>query len=162
VFTLSETATFLDHFNYLPFAGAAWQDYYGSLGTGASLDGGNYAYRLNTTFGYNVGPANISLNWRHLPAIRPGSPVNTTPNHTLPYAGYDIFDLNGFFNLPHGLQLRASIANLFDKQPPVSATTNTLTNGVISTLGNDGAGTTNAAYYDTIGRRFSIGLKARF
>jgi outer membrane receptor protein involved in Fe transport len=162
VFTFSMDDTFLDHFNYLPFKGAAWQMYYGSLGTGASLDGGNYAYRLNTTFGYNVGPANISLNWRHLPAVWGGVPQNTVNNHSLPYAGYDIFDLNGFFNLPHGLQLRASISNLLNKQPPTSATTPTLTNGVITTLGNDGAGSTNAAYYDTIGRRFSIGLKARF
>jgi outer membrane cobalamin receptor len=172
VFTFSMDDTFLAHSNYKPCPDSSatcnWQAYYGTLGPGAStsLDGGNYAYRLNTTFGYNIGPANLSLNWRHLPQVRTGVPVNTAINHALPYSGYDIFDLNGFFNLPYGLQLRASIANLFNKQPPTSATTATYTttNGqtYISSLPNDGAGSTNAGYYDTIGRRFSIGLKARF
>jgi outer membrane receptor protein involved in Fe transport len=165
VFTFSMNDTFLDHFDIVPFVGSPVQKYYGTLGPPANLalDPGAYAYRLNTTFGYNVGPASISLNWRHLPQVRTAVPANNTSiNRALPYSGYDIFDLNGFFNLPHGLQLRASIANLFDKQPPTSATLPAITNGAVTTLGNDGAGSTSAAFYDTIGRRFSIGLKARF
>jgi outer membrane receptor protein involved in Fe transport len=104
------------------------------------------------------------LNWRHLPQVNAQVPLDTANNRTLPTSGYDEFDLNGYFNLPYGVQLRAGVSNLFDKQPPTTGSTVPFINaaGQVTTLATSGAGVTDSSYYDVMGRRFYIGLKARF
>jgi outer membrane receptor protein involved in Fe transport len=161
--SVSVNSTFLGNYDTIDAPGAAVKKWYGTLGpTLQGTDPGAYAYRINTSVGYSVGPVNVSVNWRHLPQVHPAVPLGTSTT-TLPISGYDIFDLNAFFNLPHGLQLRAGIQNLFDKDPPTTASTTAIVNGgVTTTLASSGAGQTNPAYYDVNGRRFYIGLKARF
>jgi outer membrane receptor protein involved in Fe transport len=165
VFTISEVATFLGNYDTISFPGAPVSRWYGTLGpTLPGTNPGAFAYRLNTTFGYAVGPANISLNWRHYPQVHPAIPLGTANVHTLDTSGYDVFDLSSFYNLPHGIQLRAGISNIFDKQPPTTGSTTPTVNtaGVTTVLAVSGAGTTNSSYYDVNGRRFFVGLKARF
>jgi iron complex outermembrane receptor protein len=164
-FSLSVNSTFLGNYDTTSAPGAAVQKWYGTRGpTLTGTDPGAYAYKINTTFGYTVGPANISVNWRHLPQVNAQVPLGTVNNRTLPVSGYDDFDLNGFFQLPHGLQLRAGISNLFDKQPPTTGSTVPFisSTGQITTLASSGAGSTDSNYYDVMGRRFYVGLKARF
>jgi outer membrane receptor protein involved in Fe transport len=162
-FTLNIASTFLGNYDTIVGPGQPVQKWYGTLGPNLSgTNGGSYAYRLNTTFGYNVGPANISLNWRHLPKVNAVTSV-APGNLVLPTNSYDVFDLNTFYNLPHNLQLRFGIQNVFDIQPPVTgAKSAQYVNGVLTAVASDGAGSTNPAFYDVMGRRFYIGLKARF
>jgi outer membrane receptor protein involved in Fe transport len=162
-FNLSVVGSFLGNFDTISAPGFDPQKWYGTLGpTLTGTNAGAYAYKLNTSFGYSVGPAFINLNWRHLPRVNaPGSV--SAGNATLPTNAYNIFDLSTNWNLPHGLQARFGIQNLFDVQPPTTgATVGVSVLGVPSTLASSGAGTTNPSFYDELGRRFYFGLKARF
>ncbi|HEY4030071.1 MAG TPA: TonB-dependent receptor [Caulobacteraceae bacterium] len=162
-FSLSMVANFLGNYDTISGPGQAVQRWYGTLGpTLTGTNGGAYRYKLNTTFGYSIGPATFNLNWRHLPQVNAATAV-APGNSTLPTSAYDIFDLTTNWTLPHGLQLRAGIQNLFDAQPPTTAATNAVyVNGVQQTVASSGAGYTNPAFYDPFGRRFFVGLKARF
>ena len=162
-FSLSVVSSFLGNYDTTSAPGIPETKWYGTAGpTLAGTNGGAYSYKLNTSFGYAVGPATFNLNWRHLPQIAAASAV-APGNTTLPTPAYDIFDLNSNFRLPHGLQLRFTIANLFDTQPAITGkTVPVIVNGAPVTLASDGQGATNPAYYDEMGRRFSIGLKASF
>ena len=163
-FSLNVVSTFLINYDTMSAPGQPIQRWYGTMGpTLSGTDpGAGYAYKVNTTFGYAVGPAVISLTWKHLPQVNAASAVSPG-NVTLPTAAYDLFGLNTNWSLPHGLQLRFGIQNLFDVQPPTTgATTAVMVNGAPVTLASDGAGATNPAFYDELGRRFYVGLKARF
>ena len=163
--SISVNSTFLGNYDTISNPGAPVSHWYGTLGpTLTGTNPGAFAYRINTSFGYAVGPASFSLNWRHLPQVNPAIPLGTPNVHTLPTSGYDEFDLSTNWNLPHGLQLRGGIQNLFDKGPPTTgSSTNTVNSqGVVTALGLAGTGSTNSSYYDVMGRRFFIGLKARF
>lgn len=61
-----------------------------------------------------------------------------------------MFDLAARFELNDALTLRAGVENLFDQAPPRV--------GVVPG-GNSAAGTTGD-YYDVLGRRFYVGIKA--
>jgi outer membrane receptor protein involved in Fe transport len=138
-------------FNYLSeyaiqeAAGAPFVNYAGTNGNGGT--GAQFRWKMYTTLGYGVGPANVSLSWRHLPSLK-----NTTPG-ALPNNAYDEFDLAGNIKVRGDVVLRAGVDNLFDADPPIV--------GRIPGV-NNATGFTDAGYYDTVGRRFYIGLKARF
>jgi outer membrane receptor protein involved in Fe transport len=89
-------------------------------------------------------------------------PPPPTPAFNISYnqvPSYFLFNLNGAYHLPTmgGLeaQLYGSINNLFDKQPPIAV-------GVGSFGATNGFGGTNAAFYDTIGRAYKIGIRMTF
>lgn len=164
-FSVSVNSTFLGNYDTINAPGAPVQKWYGTLGpTLTGTNPGAYRYKINTSFGYTVGPASFTLNWRDLPQVNAAVSNNTAGNRTLPTSGYDVFDLNAQFLLPHGLTLRAGMSNIFDKQPPTTGSTIPFVNsaGVITTLAVSGTGSTNSNYYDVMGRRFYVGLKARF
>jgi outer membrane receptor protein involved in Fe transport len=107
-----------------------------------------------------------------------GNPSSTGPADTgangclLDTAAYHTFDLSGTYTLMHRYTLRAGIDNLFDKQPPsTTATTGLLRNpdgtykagGAIALDGLGGFGSgTNTQLYDALGRRFYVGINAKF
>ncbi len=103
-------------------------------------------------------------------------------NATVP--AYDVLDLSVGWSISDTLSLRAGVDNVFDTDPkstgktygystsqPLSAvctgqvvgcqnpTSYTVAN---QSPYNAGLGTTNGGYYDTLGRRYFVGLKARF
>jgi outer membrane receptor for ferrienterochelin and colicin len=130
----------------------------------------------------------IIANNKAVSAGAPGAILSYTPTTEVKVDSYDIFDFNYTWNINKTLTLRAGVSNLFDVEPAVTGTTkgypydpahdtawnaaNTLggvcqgavgcINPTSYSLPNSGAGTTNAGYYDTIGRQYYIGLKARF
>ena len=134
--------------------------------------------------------AAIIANNKAVAAGAPGSILSYTPSSAVEVASYDIFDLNFNWNINKTLSLRAGVSNLFDVDPAITGkttgrpydpsksladNTTALANvcdaaaralGCVSptaySLASSGAGTTNAGYYDTIGRQYYIGLKARF
>jgi outer membrane cobalamin receptor len=163
-FALNVTATVLDHYDTKADPFSAWVKWKGTFGPNLpGLDSGAYDWKLNTSFAYTLGPAMVNLNWRHLPSIK--ATASVFPNNvTMATNAYDIFDLNATYNLPHGMQLRGGIQNLADAMPAITgASVNNFNNlGQLTAIGSSGYGTTNPGYYDALGRRFYIGLRARF
>jgi len=133
----------------------------GSLGpsTGTSLNNGAYSYRLFTTFNYGVGDFTYNLRWRHLPTavseLEASSTVAVTNRGA--ESSYDVFDFTAGWNYNKTLSLRFGIDNVLDT-PPV------ITGRRIEGDANPttGAGVTEAGFYDIMGRRFFLGVKAKF
>jgi outer membrane receptor protein involved in Fe transport len=117
----------------------------------------------NVIMTYMNGPATVTMQARIIgsgrldketPKIGPGDPgydvthVNTS---TIAELGtYTMWNLNGswtFEDIGKGLNIYASINNLFDKQPPFSA---------------GGVGGVNTRFYDAMGRIFRFGVRAQY
>jgi outer membrane receptor protein involved in Fe transport len=113
--------------------------------------------------------------------------LSYAPITNLDVGAYDVFDLSGFWSINDVLSLRFGIDNVFDREPettgrtlgrPYDSSKTPAENAAVMaavcggmpgcvtptsyTLGSSGLGTTNGGFYDTLGRRYYIGLKARF
>ncbi len=142
----------LDKFQVQTAPGNPVVDYAGSTGFDGST-GAQFKWKLFATFGYSLGPADLSLRWRHLPSVKNAARVTNPAATVQDTASYDIFDLAGGFKIADGYSLRAGVDNLFDKQPPIVGRNPGVTSGT---------GFTDAGVYDVLGRRFFVGLKAKF
>jgi outer membrane receptor protein involved in Fe transport len=156
------------YFNWLNYyetqvnSKAPFVDFAGSGGDGTFTEGIStplFRYKTTTTFGYAEGPFSLNLRWLHLPSVKSAAAVTnpTGGNNPFPTGSYDLFDLFGTWKITPAYIFRAGIENLFDKQPLI----NTRTPGV-GQPASSGAGSTYLGVYDVLGRRFYIGLKARF
>ncbi len=115
-----------------------------------------------------------------------GTLLSYTPVTFLPASSYDVFDLTGSWNITDALSLRVGVNNVLDKDPlpiatagiggtalttgyPVGTDLNAVCQGAPGcvnptsySLPVKGLPTSNGGYYDELGRRFYIGLKAVF
>jgi iron complex outermembrane receptor protein len=140
----------------------------GSLGP--NLDGtqqGAFAYKLNSTVSYAVGPATVGLTWIHRPSASSVShavaQANGTTNSTRGPASHDEFDLFGNYTVNDTLSLRAGINNLFDSAPEITGRgTGLVAPGAFPAVASSGQGTTLPGLYDAIGRRFFVGAKIKY
>ncbi len=145
-------------------------DWKGSLGpdAGTSLNNGAYDYRTFTTVNYGRNQWNLALRWRHLPsaidatqAVLNSSATGAGPIPQSTQLGaessYDVFDLTGSWNATRRTTVRFGIQNLFDT-PPVWTGGRTAADNNPST----GSGTTEAGFYDILGRQFFVGVNANF
>jgi outer membrane receptor protein involved in Fe transport len=117
-----------------------------------------------------------------------GTLLTYTPTKLLGTEAYSTFDFSFNWNVNDTYAIRAGVDNLFDKDPPIAGTTTT--NGAnlgypadqwspaglaamcagkpgcvpptSYSLATTGQGTTSGGYYDTLGRRYYIGVKANF
>jgi outer membrane receptor protein involved in Fe transport len=137
-------ANYLDRYAVSPFQGAAYINYTGTVTPTESA----YRDRVLSTFGYSIGPANIGFRWQHLPAAG-GDP--TTPGTSGPLNAYNLVDFFASYALTDSVTLRGGIDNLMNAWP-VWVGANASTTAV---------GTTDLNY-DTIGRQFYLGVKAKF
>lgn len=105
--------------------------------------------------------------------------LNYTPDDSIAAPAWYMFNLTGSWTVNSWLQLRGGIDNLLNKNPAITGATTGWTSaaqvaaacnggapGCTAPLAysapNDGAGTTNAGFYDVYGRTFFIGFKASF
>jgi outer membrane receptor protein involved in Fe transport len=147
-FYINSMMNVLNDFNTQELAGDPLVEWKDTLG-----QGGQFKYRLNTTFGYNFGRnANMGVRWRHLPEIRSANAALDPTTPVLPTESYNIFDLFAGYTFNDRYQLRGGIDNLLDEDPAV----------VGATLTDSNSNSTQAAYYDALGRRAYIGLKIQF
>jgi outer membrane receptor protein involved in Fe transport len=140
-------------------------DYTGTFGTSAlGLQTGAYEWRLLTNVGYKVGPASIGLQWRHLPSVEDsGQASQPTPNTTGNEHSYDLFALNGSFEVTDNFTIRGGVDNLFNRAPPlVNYNTNYDNTGATAGVPTLRGGSYNGSFYDTLGRTFYIGANAKF
>jgi iron complex outermembrane receptor protein len=135
----------------------------GSLGPtpGTSLNNGAFDYKTYTTINYGRGDWNLSLRWRHLPdaldATQVAGPGSNLSTERGAQESYNVFDLSGTFDLNDRMILRFGVDNLFD-EPPVFTGERVVGNTHPST----GSGTTEAGFYDILGRSLFVGLKMNF
>ncbi len=149
--SLNFVLNYLDSFKIQGSPGANFNEYKGSTGTVAT-GGPQFRYKTFTTLTYAGGPFNVGVRWSHLPKVKNGSVV-TSPTLKIQGAdAHDNFDLFAGWKISATYALRLGVDNLFDVDPEVVGFNPGVTNS---------SGITNGSY-DTLGRRFYVGLKARF
>ena len=121
-------------------------------GTEGGPAGSAFRYKMFTTATWANSWGSVGVTWLHLPGAKDASVV-VTPSSTIVGPGsYDEFNLFATWKITHSYELRAGVDNLFDRDPNVVGFTPGVTN----------AGGTTLPDYDTIGRRFYVGIRARF
>jgi outer membrane receptor for ferrienterochelin and colicin len=145
-FAVNSTLSWLSKYDYQPVAGGTT-----NVAKGTLDQGGQYDYRLLTNFSYRVADINLGLQWRHLPAVESAA-KGIAPTTTQQGTGtYDVFGLNASYNMGK-VTFRAGIDNLLNKAPP---SLNYIPGGDSNT------DNTNPSFYDILGRRFFVGVKAK-
>jgi iron complex outermembrane recepter protein len=146
---VNNLASFLNEYNTKATPSDPVLEFKDTLGAG-----GQYKYRLNTTVGYNFagGNAGVGVRWRYLPEVKNGAYVTNRAAPQLPTESYSVFDAFASYSFNERFQLRAGIDNLLNEDPAVVGATPTDSN----------SNTTLAGYYDTLGRRFYVGLRMEF
>ncbi|HEX6997228.1 MAG TPA: TonB-dependent receptor [Gammaproteobacteria bacterium] len=136
-------------------------DWKGTLGPtpGTSLNNGAYDYRLFTTLSYGLDDWSFSLRWRHLPSAEAAQEATTTgPVVNLgAQEDYDVLDFSASWNVRDTVTLRFGIDNVLDEEPVITGGRNELDPNPTS-----GQGTTEAGFYDILGRQLFVGVKASF
>ncbi|CAN5420632.1 TonB-dependent receptor [soil metagenome] len=94
-----------------------------------------------SSLNWSYGPAALGVRWRHVGEVTQFATTNKLD-------AVEYFDLNGSWDLNDSVSIRATVNNLSDEQPVVYSP------GVQAN--------TDPSTYDTLGRRYSIGLTARF
>ena len=159
--TVNSLLNWLRHLKVAELPTDAMVDYAGTNGTTVlGLNSGAYDYRVFTTVGYSVGPARIAVQWQHLPSIEDSAEAILGPTPTTGTPSYNIFHLNGSYQVTEDIGLRFGVENLFNKAPPISGINVDNTQPEID--GNLPGGGFPGAFYDTNGRRFYLGANIRF
>ncbi|MBO9579702.1 MAG: TonB-dependent receptor [Sphingobium sp.] len=146
------------HYRSKELANNPLVDYVGTLGTAQNaLNPGAFRYRILTTFGYGIGPVNVSLQWQHLPSVlQEGAALAPTVINGFP--SYDLFNLNMNVTVTKAVRMRMGVDNVFNKAPPIGGVNTTANVG----LGQLPGGGFNSSFYDINGRRYYLGVTAKF
>jgi iron complex outermembrane recepter protein len=116
------------------------------------VTGGIYTYKINTTVSYSWDGLTAGIFWQHLPSIK-NAAASVSPTTKIQGApSYNLYNLFATYSLSK-YSVRFGIENLMDKQPPAIGYNPGVT---------DASNTTNPGYYDILGRRYYIGVKADF
>jgi outer membrane receptor protein involved in Fe transport len=151
-FNVSSVATILDRFETQDNPTAEIFDAAGTLDQGGQFD-----YRLVTTFNYAFGDSQIGLQWRNYPSVEDDDAARG-PTRILPVDAYNVFNLFARYRISDTMEFRGGIDNLLDEDPPiVGADPGTATLPADRNLGD-----TNSGFYDVLGRRFYVGITMEF
>jgi len=99
-----------------------------------------------------LGPITASVQWRYIGKAIDDDPDTLYGSETMKAQNY--FDLSGSVDASDNLTLSGGITNLFDKKPPLAASTQ---NG-----GNGEQSNTFPTLYDVLGRAFFMSAKLKF
>ncbi|MBO9575954.1 MAG: TonB-dependent receptor [Sphingobium sp.] len=146
-------------------AGGTLLDYVGTTGTGVKgvNFGSSYEWRLFSTIGYTWKGLNLSLQWQHTPSIEDSGDAAffngraAALNNITGTPAYDLFNLNGSYQINRSVRVRFGVDNLFNRKP---ALTGVVTNPNAST--GQLPGGSYSFFQDTLGRRFSLGANVKF
>jgi iron complex outermembrane receptor protein len=134
---------YLDSFKRRVGPGAPLLDYKG-------FAGGYYEWKSYLNFSYAVGPVAGGLRWRHLPSVKAQDYLVAPCTATRCFAdtpSWDQVDLYGSYKVSDTFDVRLGVDNALDKDPPV-------VRGI--------PGNTDPQNYDILGRRYYLGVTARF
>jgi outer membrane receptor protein involved in Fe transport len=126
-----------------------------------------HKFRVTWTSPWDV---DLSLAWRHFSGVdfdantdnsllnggACGGPCDDLPDNHIP--AYDYFDLSGDWQVREGVDLRAGVNNILDKNPPL-LDTNILGASSLAGFGN---GNTYPGVYDALGRAIFVGATIKY
>lgn len=131
-------------------------EYAGTFGPqGNGLSRGSYRYRMLNTLSYAIGGANVSFGWRHLPSIKSVSYAQNPATTSVGAKSYNLFNLNGTYELTSNVTVRAGVDNLFDQAPPLEEQNLGLPSFLLP-------GGSYSNQYDLYGRRLYVGVNMAF
>ena len=164
-FTLNSVFNYLITLKSAGLPTAPLIEYAGTLGpTGSNgiaengLNPGAFRWKMLNTFSYSVGPAELSLQWQHLPSAKS---IAYPLDNSTPFVGspaYDLFNLTLTGRAGEALTLRAGVDNLLDKAPPLTEY-NAQATGLANSIGGNPF---NSYFFDLSGRRYYLGATVRF
>jgi iron complex outermembrane receptor protein len=150
-FRINSTINYLDSFDYQLAPGAAVVSAAGTLDRG-----GLFEWQALTRLGYGIGDLDFGLSWRHLDSAASAASA-TVPATTIQGPGsYDMFNFNSTYTWDN-YTLRFGIDNLLDEEPEL-----TQSNPLGAGGGDTDSDVTSAGLYDTLGRRWYVGVQANF
>ncbi|MES3056243.1 TonB-dependent receptor [Sphingomonas faeni] len=141
-----------------PLKGLGSYDCKGLFGYTCGQPNLKWRHVMRTTWQMPQG-ASVSVSWRHIDQVKLSSLSDNTFLAGTPsvinrkISAYNYIDLAGTVAVGEGLQLRAGVNNLFDKDPPAIAS------GILSSFGN---GNTYPGVYDVLGRTLFVGATVNF
>lgn len=140
VIDLNLVLGWLETFEQQSLPGGPFTDRTGTIANGIALSFPEWKFL--TSIDYTIGPVRVGARWRRI-----GEVTNfNSPTQVLD--AQDYFDLNSSWEIREGLTLRAGVNNLTDQDPPV------YTPAVQAN--------TDPSTYDVLGRRYYVGLTAKF
>ena len=147
---LNLVGTHLDKMEIQLLPGGPFRDLTGSIGdTSISNIGNSFAeWKLFTTVTYANGPVNLAVRWRYIDKMIDQSCIGKTTCSAVSPGSVSYFDLSGGWKINDQYEISAGVNNLEDKQPPFFTS---------FTQAN-----TDPSTYDVLGRRYYLGIKARF
>jgi outer membrane receptor protein involved in Fe transport len=116
---------------------------------GTFRSGGQYDYRILTTLNYSQGAWSAGLRHRFLPSIKDAAYATNKNTTVRPVGAYGLLDAFGSYEISKQISLRGGIDNLTGRDPPRVG---------INPGSTAAAGTTNAQYYDVLGRRYYMSV----
>ncbi|GGB29288.1 TonB-dependent receptor [Sphingomonas metalli] len=122
----------------------------GRFGAQCGVPTPKWKHTLRTTLG--IGDIAGSLQWRYIGKARDDDDATLYGSETI--KGYSYFDLTATFDATETFQMNVGVSNLFDKTPPLSASTQQGGNGEQSN--------TFPTLYDVLGRAFFVSGRLRF
>lgn len=141
-----------------PLKGLGSYDCKGLFGYTCGQPNPKWRHVMRTTWQMPQG-ASVSVSWRHIDEVKLSSLSTNSFLAGTPsvinrkISAYNYIDLAGTVAVGDGLQLRAGVNNLFDKDPPAIAS------GILSSFGN---GNTYPGVYDVLGRTLFVGATVNF
>jgi len=150
-FFVNTAVSWVNNYKVQLLPGAAFLDYTGVSNGGAGPTSvpprATPEWKALTSFGYRSGISTLGLRWRYQSALDDVSSVLTPATAQVGVPAYALWDLFASTKVSEGLELRAGVNNLFDKDLPYVASSQ---NG------------TDVALYDPIGRSFYVGARIKF
>ncbi len=154
-FTANTLVNYISKFEYQTSPTSPVVDAKGTLDpipASGGVTGGIFTYKTFSHVGYAWNGLTTSLGWQHLPSIRAAVASTDPTTKVVGAPAYDLLYLTASYGFDK-YSIRFGVDNLLDKQPPVTA----FNPGVTSA-----SNTTNPGYYDILGRRYYVGVKASF
>lgn len=139
--------SYLDTFKIKSLPGDPYLDYAGTIGNG-QIDPvaiSRPKFKSTVDVNYTIGDFRAGMRWRLIGKQRNAANVGTNGT-AVGVEAVSYFDLNAGIKVSEMFDLWGTINNLTDRIPPVYPS----------------AGSTDLATYDAIGRRYTVGIKARF
>ncbi len=145
------TGTRLMNYKYTPVTGVDEViDCEGRFGAQCGVPTPRWRHTLRTTLGLKA--AALSFQWRYQGKARDDNDDTTFATERL--KAFNYFDLTGSFEANDNLSFNVGVSNLFDKKPPLLASTQSGGNGEQSN--------TFPTFYDVLGRSFFVSARSRF
>jgi iron complex outermembrane receptor protein len=154
---LNVTGNYMFHFMAKELDPNPLIDYAGTTGTGIKgLNyGSSFRWRSFATVGYSYKGASVSMQWQHIPKTRN---YNQAVDQTAAVPNYDLFNLNMSYQVTRNINARFGVDNLLNTAPKLTSVDTNLSNNAAGSV----AGGSYSFFTDTLGRRFSFGVSAKF